>query len=468
MASSKCCDNPPQLNPAGGEGKVIDSFGGLKAYVVGSDDCKAAVVLVSEVYAKIVVELAKSREIQAAVLLHPTFVTVDDIKEVKCPVSILGAEIDKYSPPELMEQFKIVLSANYGVSHFVKIFPGVRHGWSVRYRDHDTAALKNAEEAMPTNNNTSSGVLSTLVAVLPSGAASLAASVRPLPPVILDLDAFNFSRWNTHLRALLGHHGLLSHINGTVAAAPQDVAWVQNDYAVLTAMYGLISRDVLDLVQIEDDMSARDLWVAVEDLFNDNKDGRSINLLSKFHALVQGDMTVSAYLKEQKRLADTLRDADSVIDNRILVLNTIRGLNPRLLQAASFISMSAALPTFRKLRSQLVFEERRLENTAKAAAATAMVASAGQTPPCTGSSCRSSTPSSSSSSTNNRLPSNNRPKNNGRRKGGDQGHQRSFNGPGPLPGIGPWICYNLASGTWAAPGMVLVFWEHRRVLNRPS
>ncbi|KAK3138840.1 hypothetical protein QOZ80_5AG0374080 [Eleusine coracana subsp. coracana] len=205
MASSKCCDNPPQLKPAGGEGKVIDSFGGLKAYVVGSDDCKAAVVLVSDVYdflhgdpympgktdrslpvsvwvashdpikafgakpviaalkdkgictvgaagyclgAKIVVELAKSREIHAAVLLHPTFVTVDDIKEVKCPISILGAEIDKYSPPELMEQFKIVLSANYGVSHFVKIFPGVRHGWSVRYRDHDTAALKNAEEAL--------------------------------------------------------------------------------------------------------------------------------------------------------------------------------------------------------------------------------------------------------------------------------------------------------------------------------
>ncbi|KAK3138838.1 hypothetical protein QOZ80_5AG0374040 [Eleusine coracana subsp. coracana] len=230
MASSKCCDNPPQLNPAGGEGKVIDSFGGLKAYVVGSDDCKAAVVLVSDVYgfeapnlrkiadkvsssgyfvvvpdflhgdpympgktdrslpvsvwvashdpikafeeakpviaalkdkgictvgaagyclgAKIVVELAKSREIHAAVLLHPTFVTVDDIKEVKCPISILGAEIDKYSPPELMEQFKIVLSANYGVSHFVKIFPGVRHGWSVRYRDHDAAALKSAEEAM--------------------------------------------------------------------------------------------------------------------------------------------------------------------------------------------------------------------------------------------------------------------------------------------------------------------------------
>uniref|UniRef100_A0A0A9EFX3 Dienelactone hydrolase domain-containing protein n=1 Tax=Arundo donax TaxID=35708 RepID=A0A0A9EFX3_ARUDO len=36
--------------------------------------------------AKVVVELAKAREIQAAVLLHPTFVTVDDIK---CQASLL-------------------------------------------------------------------------------------------------------------------------------------------------------------------------------------------------------------------------------------------------------------------------------------------------------------------------------------------------------------------------------------------
>ncbi|KAF8719838.1 hypothetical protein HU200_024596 [Digitaria exilis] len=228
MASSQCCDNPPALNPAGGEGKVVDSFGGLKAYVAGSEDAKAAVVLVADVFgtcsppplkiadkvalsgyfvvvpdffqgdpftpdnaerpiyewlkshtpekgfedakpviaalkekgisaigaagycwgAKVVVELAKAHDIQAAVLLHPSFVAVDDIKEVKCPISILGAEIDKMSPPELVKQFELVLSANSGVAHFVKIFPGVSHGWSVRYSLDDAAAVKSAEEAL--------------------------------------------------------------------------------------------------------------------------------------------------------------------------------------------------------------------------------------------------------------------------------------------------------------------------------
>ncbi|XP_066362204.1 endo-1,3;1,4-beta-D-glucanase isoform X2 [Miscanthus floridulus] len=226
MASSQCCDNPPALNPASGEGKVVDSFGGLKAYVAGPEDSKAAVVLVADVFgfeapilrkiadkvassgyfvvvpdlfhgdpyvpengkpfpewlkshtpekgfeeakpviaalkekgvsavgaagycwgAKVVVELAKAHEIQAAVLLHPSLVTVDDIKEVKCPISILGAEIDKMSPPELVKQFEQVLSVNSGVGHFVKIFPGVAHGWSVRYSHDDAAAVKSAEEA---------------------------------------------------------------------------------------------------------------------------------------------------------------------------------------------------------------------------------------------------------------------------------------------------------------------------------
>ncbi|RLM52871.1 hypothetical protein C2845_PMPSC011935 [Panicum miliaceum] len=228
MASPQCCENPPTLNPAGGAGKVVDSFSGLKAYVAGPEDSKAAVVLVADVFgfeapnlrkiadkvalsgyfvvvpdffhgdpyvpenaerpfsewiklhtaekgfedaklviaalkekgvsavgaagycwgAKVVVELAKAKEIQAAVLLHPSFVSVDDIKEVKCPISVLGAEIDKMSPPELVKQFEQVLSANSGVGHFVKIFPGVSHGWSVRYSDDDAAAVKSAEEAL--------------------------------------------------------------------------------------------------------------------------------------------------------------------------------------------------------------------------------------------------------------------------------------------------------------------------------
>ncbi|KAB1214180.1 hypothetical protein CJ030_MR5G027205 [Morella rubra] len=97
--------------------------------------------------AKVVVELAKSELIQAAVLLHPSFVTLDDIKVVKVPIAVLGAEIDKISPPEVLKQFEEVLAAKPEVDGYVKIFPKVAHGWTVRYRDEDEAAVKSAEEA---------------------------------------------------------------------------------------------------------------------------------------------------------------------------------------------------------------------------------------------------------------------------------------------------------------------------------
>ncbi|KAM0962894.1 hypothetical protein ACFX13_022380 [Malus domestica] len=97
--------------------------------------------------AKVVVELSKHASIQAAVLCHPSLVTVDDIKEVKVPISILGAEIDRMSPPEVVKQFEEVLTAKPEVKSHVKIFPKVSHGWTVRYSVKDEAACKSAEEA---------------------------------------------------------------------------------------------------------------------------------------------------------------------------------------------------------------------------------------------------------------------------------------------------------------------------------
>ncbi|PHU04957.1 hypothetical protein BC332_25779 [Capsicum chinense] len=69
--------------------------------------------------AKMVTELAKSDNIQAAMLLHPSLVKVDDMKEVKAPIAILAAEIDKISPPELIKQFEDILSSKFEVDKFV-------------------------------------------------------------------------------------------------------------------------------------------------------------------------------------------------------------------------------------------------------------------------------------------------------------------------------------------------------------
>ncbi|KAE8714572.1 Alpha/beta-Hydrolases superfamily protein isoform 3 [Hibiscus syriacus] len=96
--------------------------------------------------AKAVIELAKIADVQAAVILHPSFVTVDDIKGVKVPLAILSAELDKKYPPELLKQFDEILQLNK-VDRFVKMFPKCSHGWTLRYNVSDPAAVSRADEA---------------------------------------------------------------------------------------------------------------------------------------------------------------------------------------------------------------------------------------------------------------------------------------------------------------------------------
>ncbi|MED6155370.1 hypothetical protein PIB30_004384 [Stylosanthes scabra] len=97
--------------------------------------------------AKVVVELAKPKLIQVAVLLHPSFVTVEDINAVDIPIGIRGAEKDQISPPEVIKKFEEVLSAKQQPEADVKVVPHVEHGWTVRYDTGDAEAVKAAGEA---------------------------------------------------------------------------------------------------------------------------------------------------------------------------------------------------------------------------------------------------------------------------------------------------------------------------------
>ncbi|GJM88523.1 hypothetical protein PR202_ga04595 [Eleusine coracana subsp. coracana] len=197
-----CLDNPPDMTATDGEaGRVVRDYHGLEAYLTGPRRAGRAVVLGSDYYGfqapklryalmhieltdielldcsadaaekalkivaalkkrgkmvavagycwggKVAVELAKSGEIQAVVIAHPALVTVDDIKEVKCPIEVLGGELDTLSPPKLVHQFESALDEMKGIDHLVKIFPRVPHGFACRYNSSDPFAVKTAEEA---------------------------------------------------------------------------------------------------------------------------------------------------------------------------------------------------------------------------------------------------------------------------------------------------------------------------------
>ncbi|GFP94831.1 endo-1 3 [Phtheirospermum japonicum] len=97
---------------------------------------------------KVTVDLTKSPYVQAAVLLHPTYVTVEDIQGVKVPISFLGGQNDTSASPSLLKQFESTMKAKRPKVHsFVKIFSGAKHGWTTKYNDTDAAAVKRAKTA---------------------------------------------------------------------------------------------------------------------------------------------------------------------------------------------------------------------------------------------------------------------------------------------------------------------------------
>ncbi|CAN4113487.1 unnamed protein product [Withania somnifera] len=95
----------------------------------------------------VVSKLAKYGTIGAAVILHPGPITVDEINEVKVPTAILAAEQDPIFPPEQAKLLGDALSKKSEIESFVKIFPGVEHGWTVRYNVDNEVVVKAAEEA---------------------------------------------------------------------------------------------------------------------------------------------------------------------------------------------------------------------------------------------------------------------------------------------------------------------------------
>nr|XP_020192648.1 keratin, type I cytoskeletal 9-like [Aegilops tauschii subsp. strangulata] len=220
-----------------------------------------------------------------------------------------------------------------------------------------------SSSTLPTSMNSTTGALVT--AVMPAAAlpAVNIASVRTHVPVTLDLHASNFTKWRMLIRVLLGKYDLLSHINTATAEADRTTDWVRKDYIVRSWLYGSISDEILDIIMAED-QTAQEAWTLITNLFLDNQMTRAVYLEAEFRGLVQGELSVTAYCHRLKALSDALGDVGTPISDQTLVLNCLRGLNPRFSDITTIVTMQNPLPSFSQTRSLLTLRETQLANSA--------------------------------------------------------------------------------------------------------
>lgn len=225
------------------------------------------------------------------------------------------------------------------------------------------------------------------------------------------------------------------------------------DCALRSWLLGSIGDDVLTLVD-EPYATANELFTTISDLFTENKESRAIFLSNEFHTLIQGDMSINDYGQKVKTIANSLRDVGHAISESQLVLNLLRGLNPRFSSTADNIANTVPFPNFRLACNMLSLKEQHLASEAQVASQTALIAT---TPPpqCGPGGCRSSNPSTPlPEHTRAHAPSfgGGRGRHRGRGRGGDPSWHAPPGGypnwcPNSAP-MGPWICYN----PWATQG----------------
>lgn len=125
-------------------------------------------------------------------------------------------------------------------------------------------------------------------------------------------------------------------------------------------IYGTISESLLNSV-LKTQCTARELWLTLENLFQDNKEARAIQLENELRNLQIGDFSVTDYCQKLKSISDILINVNSPITKRSLVMHMLNGLSSKFDNIINVIKHRTPPWSFGDARSMLKNEEDRLK-----------------------------------------------------------------------------------------------------------
>ena len=193
------------------------------------------------------------------------------------------------------------------------------------------------------------------VAHLHSQAAAVQ-NIRNLIPIVLDLQASNYSKWRGYVLLILGRFMLQDHVLSD-ASNLNDPAWSRMDCVVVSWIFNTISPDLLDVIHERNGVSARSAWLGLEQQFFNNRESRAMLLDVEFRTLTQGTLSVDEFCRKMKGMADSLADLGEPVQDRTLVLNILCGLNERFQFMAQLITQQKPFPSFADVRADLRLAE---------------------------------------------------------------------------------------------------------------
>ncbi|XP_071712467.1 uncharacterized protein [Rutidosis leptorrhynchoides] len=151
---------------------------------------------------------------------------------------------------------------------------------------------------------------------------------------------------------------VLKFLTGTFTPEEKATAeWIKVDAVVSTWIYNTISEALLERVLNSELATAHDTWVFIEQIFQDNKLSKTMELTAELRGLVMGDESVEAYFRKIDRIANHLQNLGSTVEDKDLVMYAVNGLNGKYPHAAHIIIHRHPFPDFNIVRSMLLMEE---------------------------------------------------------------------------------------------------------------
>ncbi|PWA61107.1 hypothetical protein CTI12_AA376330 [Artemisia annua] len=185
-------------------------------------------------------------------------------------------------------------------------------------------------------------------------------NIKSHVPLVLDLDQLNYDAWCELFTSHCHSFGVHGFLDGTfVCTSANSAEWKKLDSLVKVWIYGTISTSLLQTV-LKKNVSAKDVWKSLEDLFHDNKEARAMELHEELRSLELGSLSIAEYFKKIKVASDLLSNIESPIDDKNLVMYAVNGLGDKYDHVASIIRHSKNPLTLLETRSMLLLEESRL------------------------------------------------------------------------------------------------------------
>ncbi|GJZ84766.1 ribonuclease H-like domain-containing protein [Tanacetum coccineum] len=137
--------------------------------------------------------------------------------------------------------------------------------------------------------------------------------------------------------------GLKSYVETDSASTNPE--WCQLDDLIKMWNLGSLCDSLQEQV-VTTPGNAKALWDHLKNLFHDNKDARAINLDNELRSIKIGKMTVNEYCTKIQAMANRLKNLDSEISEKNIMMFAVNGLDSRFATLAEIIRHREPLPTF--------------------------------------------------------------------------------------------------------------------------